>query len=124
MKKEKVIYNGESRVVRTDEKDNKYILYNTKKVYLEKKGGVGSALPPQTSFRLPSSSYRVSSSRAGIASVASALARSASKTAKEVLRSAKHLPADLAAATSATAETMISPVKVAIEKEWKLRNAK
>lgn len=112
MKKEKVIYNGESRVVRTDDKDNKYILYNTKKVYLEKKGGVGSALPPQTSFGLPSSSNRSSSAR--IASAASALAKTASKSARAA---ANYLKTDFTSHVSAAVDAYVGAKPSKIKEE-------
>lgn len=52
MKKEKIIYNGESRLIRLDDKNRKYILYNREKVYLEK-GGAGFILPSSIPGQTP-----------------------------------------------------------------------
>lgn len=97
MQKEKVIYKGESRVVRIDEKERKYILYDHKKVYLDKKGGVALGLPNpgfQTS--------RNTLTRTATATLAST-GQMLSKTAQNVARNAKeyaktNLMPDLAAA--------------------------
>lgn len=82
MKKEKIIYNNESRLVRIDDNNNKYILYNKKKVYLEKKGGVGFILPITTpSFPTPNRPQIPNRTTARLTSVLS-------KTAKELIPAA------------------------------------